>query len=314
MQRLMRAVWVVWLTGCASATPAPAPTPVDPPPPELPPIRIVDAPPPTVAEPPAAPEPAASNPLLERLTADSTTLREDASEISKRQPAVVQAEAAARVLAIGKEINSKAWRDKARATIEQANTSAGRGATAEQLDAQVASFQDQRAVAAYDAMAELGGDDLADFLLGEAESATLGLERRRAAFVAAGSAVPGDASRASRRAGISAELVKLGAKEPRGSLDTQEAMVVTRRLAPGFRRCYKRAREIDPTLEVRFRLSLDVDARGAVKSSKAEATPAKDLAKCIEAVGRGALFSPPGGSGTVIDVPIAFTPNGVRTL
>ncbi len=309
----MRAVWVVWLTSCASATPAPAP-PVDPPPPELPPIRIVDAPPPTVAEPPPAPEPAASNPLLERLTADSTTLREDASEISKRQPAVVQAEAAARVLAIGKEINSKAWRDKARAAIEEANASAGRAATAEQLDAQVASFQDQRAIAAYDAMAELGGDDLADFLLSEAESNALALERRRAAFTAAESAVPGDTGRAKRRAAIAAELVKLGGKGGRGSLDVQEATAVTRRLSPGFRRCYKRAREIDPTLEVRFRLSLDVDARGAVKSSKAEATPAKDLATCIEAVGRGALFSPPGGSGTVIDVPIAFTPNGVRTL
>ncbi len=284
----MRAVWVVWLTSCASATPAPAPTPVDPPPPELPPIRIVDAPPPTIAEPPSAPEPAAANPLLERLTIDSTTLREDANEISKRQPLPVQAEAASRLLAIGKEINAKAWDDPA--------------------------LRDGRAVAAYDAMAEIGGDELADFLLSEAETSSLGLERRRAAFVAAESAVPGDTGRTKRRADIAAELLKLGPKGSRGSLDMQEAMAVIRRLHPGFRRCYRRARDMDPTLEVRFRLSLDVDARGAIKSSKAEATPAKDLAKCIEAVGRGALFSPPGGSGTVIDVPIAFSPNGVRTL
>lgn len=272
--------------GCTSAPqPSVARPPAEPP---SRPITIVDAPPPTLAEPPPEPEPPAANPVLERLTADSETLREDAREIAKRQPLAVKIEAIDKLLEVGKEINARSWPD--------------------------AGARDRRAEEAYDAMAEVGGDELADFLLSEAETQTLALPRRRAALVAAESALPGDAPRASRRSAIAAELVKLGAKEPKVTASVTEAAAVTGRLAPGFRRCYLRALETAPDLEVRFNLSLTVDGRGVVILSKADATPAKDLARCIEGIGRAALFSPLAGGGTTIVVPIAFTPNRIRTL
>jgi hypothetical protein len=278
---------LVTTAGCAS-TPAPAPAPVatvtvdDPP---LAPIKIVDAPPPTIAEPP--PE---TNPLLEQLTADSENLRELGQSIAKHQPLEVKLEAADRLLAVVRTVDSEAW-------------AAGKEPQ----------LRDARAIGAYDAMAEIGGDKLADFLLDQAETTRFSLARRRAAATDAESALPGDVDRSKRRIKVAGALAKLAAKESLASADA-EAASVTMRLRPGFRRCYERALEVESTLEVRFNLNLTVDVRGAVSSSKADATPAKDLARCIEGVGKSALFAPIAKNSTVIVVPIAFNPNRVRTL
>jgi hypothetical protein len=166
----------------------------------------------------------------------------------------------------------------------------------------------------YDAMAEIGGEALADFLFSEAERESLATARRRAAFVAAESAQPGDESRAQRRSKILAELIAAAAKEPKSKDGTAEAAVVAMRLTPGFRRCYDRSRASQPDLEATFVLNLDVDARGAVTRSKAEKTPARDLARCVEAIGKNVLFAPLVGGGKSIGIPIAFGPKVIRTL
>ncbi len=275
-------------TGCAGA-PAPSPTPVatvtvdDTP---LPPIEIVDAPPPTIAEPP----PAETNPLLEQLTADSENLPELGASIAKHQPLAVKLDAADRLLAVARTVDSEAW-------------GAGKDP----------GLRDARAIDTYDAMAEIGGEKLADFLLDQAETTALSPARRRAAATDAESAFPGDASRSKRRAKVAGELAQLAARESLAPANA-EAAAVTKRLRPGFRRCYERALEAEPTLEVSFRLNLTVDARGGVSLSKADATPAKDLARCIEGVGKSALFAPIAKNSTVIVVPIAFNPSRVRSL
>lgn len=155
-------------------------------------------------------------------------------------------------------------------------------------------------------MTELGGDALADFLLSEAERAEIALPRRRAAFVAAESAAPGDTSRKDRRATITKELLRLAAKETPFEVSVREVAEIVSRLRPGFQRCYRRARADNPTLEATFKVNVRVDARGAVTEAKAEPTPAKDLARCIEGMVRATLFPPPKGGSSNITIPIAF--------
>jgi hypothetical protein len=269
--------------GCAASPPPPAPAPA-PAAPSPPPIVVVDGPPPAFLDPlpepaPPEPEPPPTNPRLDRLTADSDSLRRDAKEIARDEPPEVRAKAVEKLRAIAKEVDTN----------------------------------DERSAIVYDAMAELGGTELADFLLSEAERESLSTERRRAAFVAAESALPGNGSRAERRTKIAASLVAVASKEPKSKDGTAEVATVAARLTPGFRRCYDRARISQPELEVTFRLALRVDSRGTVIQSKAEATPAKDLARCVEAIGKSALFTPLTSGGTTVIIPIAFTPTPVSS-
>ncbi len=271
-------VLILTLLGCAGSAPPPAPlvetATVEPPRP----ITIVDAPPPVIVEQPP-PQPA-ENPALARLTAESNSLRQDAKDIAKNEPPEVRALAAEKLVVIAKQVDAS----------------------------------DERSTLVYDAMAEIGGDALADFLFAEAEREGLSTARRRAAFVASESAQPGDDSRAERRSKIAADLIAVASKEPKSKDGTAEAAAVATRLTPGFRRCYDKSRAVEPNLEATFVLNLNVDARGAVTRSKAEATPAKDLARCVEAIGKNVLFAPLASGATSIGIPIAFGPKVIRTL
>jgi hypothetical protein len=272
-------VLILTLLGCASSAPPPAP-PVETATVEPPsrPITIVDAPPPVIAE---RPEPTpAESPALARLRADSDSLRQDAKDIAKNEPPEVRVLAAEKLVVIAKQVDDS----------------------------------DERSASVYDAMAEIGGDALADFLFAEAERESLATGRRRAAFVAAESAQPGDETRAQRRSKIAADLIAVAAKEPKNKDGTAEAAAVATRLTPGFRRCYDKSRAVEPNLEATFVLNLNVDARGAVTRSKAEATPAKELARCVEAIGKNVLFAPLASGPTSVGIPIAFGPKLIRTL
>jgi hypothetical protein len=285
MRRLRRLVMPFVFAGCGGAQPAEPASPTGEP--QLPPITIVDAPPP-VRVAPREPEPPKQDPAISRLTVDSETLAEDAKDILRNHPPELRVAAAERLVALVREVDSRA--------------------------SETETWRDARVGLVFDAMAELGGAALADVLLDEAERASASLPRRRAALLAAETALPGDAARLERRKAIAVALLGLAAKEAPTPNGKEEAILITRRLTPGFRRCYDRAQEAKPDLDVSFELSLEVDARGAVSSARAAATPAKDLARCVEAIGRAIVFPPIAGGKTTVVVPIAFTPNRIRSL
>lgn len=82
-------------------------------------------------------------------------------------------------------------------------------------------------------------------------------------------------------------------------------MTAVRALQPTFLACWKRAQRSDPMLtSARIRLSIELDAAGAVTSSRADAEDEK-LARCLANVARKLSFPAPGRP-AALDVPLYF--------
>ncbi|HSK05567.1 MAG TPA: hypothetical protein VK932_30175, partial [Kofleriaceae bacterium] len=82
-------------------------------------------------------------------------------------------------------------------------------------------------------------------------------------------------------------------------------MRAVRTLHPTFVVCWKRAQRNDPTLvSARVRISLEVDADGAVTSSRTDAEDEK-LSRCLASVARKLAF-PSLGRAAAFDVPLYF--------
>jgi hypothetical protein len=82
-------------------------------------------------------------------------------------------------------------------------------------------------------------------------------------------------------------------------------MRAVRTLHPTFLACWKRAQRNDPMLvSARVRISLEVDATGAVTSSRTDAEDVK-LSRCLANVARKLAF-PSLGRAAAFDVPLFF--------
>ncbi len=87
-----------------------------------------------------------------------------------------------------------------------------------------------------------------------------------------------------------------------------DAERVIARLRPAFRACYNRGLATDPSMSGNFVMSLKVSASGDVTdATKASGTGlSSEVEQCILRRAKGASFTPPGGSGSTLQVPITF--------
>lgn len=91
----------------------------------------------------------------------------------------------------------------------------------------------------------------------------------------------------------------------RAVIPDEVIMRAVRTLHPTFVACWRRAQRNDPTLvSARVRISLEVDATGAVTSSRTDAEDVK-LSRCLAGVARKLAF-PSLGRAAAVDVPLFF--------
>jgi hypothetical protein len=95
-----------------------------------------------------------------------------------------------------------------------------------------------------------------------------------------------------------------------GSLAATDVAEVTRKLNPGFRRCYDQALGENPNAEAKIQLSLTIEPSGKVSDARASG-PAGPTGmppyayRCIEAIAKGAKF-PESTQKTTVNLPITF--------
>jgi hypothetical protein len=92
---------------------------------------------------------------------------------------------------------------------------------------------------------------------------------------------------------------------PRVVVPDEVILAAVRALQPTFAACWRRAQRTDPALtSARIRLSLELDASGAVTSSRTDAEDAK-LSACLANVARKLPFPAPGRP-AAFDIPLYF--------
>jgi hypothetical protein len=103
----------------------------------------------------------------------------------------------------------------------------------------------------------------------------------------------------------SASSASSASAPPRIVIAEEIAMTAVRALQPTFLACWKRAQRSEPSLvSARIRLSLEIDAAGAVTSSRTDAEN-EQLARCLANVARKLTFPAPGRP-AALDVPLFF--------
>jgi len=74
-----------------------------------------------------------------------------------------------------------------------------------------------------------------------------------------------------------------------------------------FKACYQAGLSQDPTIQGRVVIVAKIAPDGAVDSTTSEQTPLpKPVTNCLERAVRNAQFSPPGGTGSTLRIPITF--------
>jgi hypothetical protein len=96
---------------------------------------------------------------------------------------------------------------------------------------------------------------------------------------------------------------------PSGGGDILDAARVVSGMRGGFRACYKRGLDENPTMKGAVRITATVGANGEVKSAQpavSGGTLSSTVVGCLAARVRSAQFSPPSGGGATLVIPILF--------
>jgi len=96
---------------------------------------------------------------------------------------------------------------------------------------------------------------------------------------------------------------------PSGGGDIFDAPTVVAGMRGGFRACYKRGLDEDPTMKGSVRITATVGANGEVKSAQPSVGGGKlssTVVACLANRVRSAQFSPPSGGGATLVIPIIF--------
>jgi hypothetical protein len=98
------------------------------------------------------------------------------------------------------------------------------------------------------------------------------------------------------------------AAAPTADVPVSDAEKVVNDMRPDFRKCYADALANDPKIAGQVVVVAKVDAKGAVTSATpgAGATLPDGVVSCITSRVQKAQFTGPGGSGSTLQIPIAF--------
>ncbi len=106
---------------------------------------------------------------------------------------------------------------------------------------------------------------------------------------------------------VPGSLVELGAVSGVSNLDNAARVIAG--LRPGFRRCYQRALQTDPTMTGAFALEAKVGRGGEVEGVAVRGVKgiSAELAACLTTVIRRAQFTAPQGGTATLTVPFTIT-------
>lgn len=98
-----------------------------------------------------------------------------------------------------------------------------------------------------------------------------------------------------------------GASVSGGSVGNAGAVVAG--MAAGFRRCYQRGLQEDPTMKGSVRITAKIGPSGEVLSASPSASSLSGtVTSCVAGVVSSRTFSPPEGGGATIVIPVSFMP------
>jgi hypothetical protein len=202
--------------------------------------------------------------------------------------------------------------------------------TAEQLEAQLDMYAAEEAGRLFMPLAAIGGPDAIALLLEKAEDTRGRVELPKAAIAALSAHPPADKTMLDR---LNAAKIALAARETPPAVSTMDAEAAKKAgtaalggvtvtggpienanaviagMAAGFRRCYTRALQEDASTQGTVTVTLELDAKGAVTSSKHEAKQglSKVLASCVALRAEAASFSAPKKVPAGIEFSVTFT-------
>jgi hypothetical protein len=95
-----------------------------------------------------------------------------------------------------------------------------------------------------------------------------------------------------------------------GGAPISNADSVVASLRPKFRLCYQQGLQADPSMAGKVVISAKVDPNGSVVSADVGSGTGLSTAvtTCLAGVVKDATFSPPGGTGSTLQIPITFEP------
>lgn len=238
--------------------------------------------------------------------------------------------AAARLLiaAVGRVL-SKDWRELKRPILMEANRTAKLAPTPEQLEAQLEMYAAEEAGRLFMPLAAIGGAEAIALLLEKAEDTRAMVALPKAAIAALSAHPPTDKAMLDRLDAAKTALAEREVPRAVSTMDSEaakkaataalggatvtggpveNASAVMAGMAAGFRRCYVRALEEDASTKGTVTVTLELDAKGAVTSSKHEAKQglSKVLASCVALRAESASFSAPKKLPATIEFSVTF--------
>ncbi len=116
------------------------------------------------------------------LKEDSSKIDRIAGLVADLGDADTKQKASAQLVAVAKQIDSKAWTDKQTPLVEEANRRAKNNATKEQVADQVKKYQEQELIKIFTAMKKVGGRPIIDYALAFGGNRDNSEEKRKAAL------------------------------------------------------------------------------------------------------------------------------------
>ena len=118
------------------------------------------------------------------MNENSTKIDRIAGLIADIGDAETKAKGGEQLVALAKLIDSQAWIDKQKPLVDEANKKAGNKVSAEQLQKQLTTFQDQELTKVFAAMKRIGGRAVVDYCLAYSANKNNSEDRRKASLAA----------------------------------------------------------------------------------------------------------------------------------
>ncbi len=232
-----------------------------------------------------------------------------AAQIAASGNELAKKRAGGKLALIASELGGKGAHDVIERDIVQSNQRLGRTASSMQLEEQVAEAQTEKLAPIYLALTEVGGDFAIEHCFKVARDVGLPLKRRSLALGVIERHVPaGDPLRGKERASLSEEINKKLSASQQSDAQRADTAEVVARFQPEFRKCYATELAKNPGVgKVDAKLSVTIDASGAVSKASSSEIQSEELGKCLLAVVKRGKFAP-AAQGTDLKIPLKLVP------
>jgi hypothetical protein len=247
--------------------------------------------------------------LVDELGPNNPNNQAVASQIAASGNELAKKRAGAKLAIIASELGGKGAHDVIERDIVQSNQRLGRTVSPMQLEEQVAEAQTEKLAPIYLAMGEVGGDFAIDHCFKVARDVSQPLKRRSLALgVIERYVPPTDALRGKERTTLGDEINKKLSASQQNDAHLAGAAEVVAGFQPEFRKCYATELGKKPgTGKIDGKLSVTVDASGAVTKASVTDIESSDLRNCLLDVAKRGKFAPAAQS-TDLKIPLKLMP------